>query len=301
MQKIVPHVWFDHEAEEAARYYLSLFRGSKIRGVTRYGKEGFAIHGQPEGRVMTVDFELGGYRLVAINGGPHFTPTPAVSFFVMLESEPEVDALWAGLLDGGSELMPLRAYEWSARYGWLNDRYGVSWQIALGRRRDVGQTITPSLLFTGPQHGRAEEAIELYCSLFPGSRVEAILRHDGSEGETAGTVKHARFTLGGETFMAMDSAQPHGFGFTEAVSLMVRCETQAEIDHFWEALSAVPEAEQCGWLKDRFGLSWQIVPSLLPAMLMDPDAEKSQRVTKAFLAMRKFDIEALQRAYAGVA
>jgi predicted 3-demethylubiquinone-9 3-methyltransferase (glyoxalase superfamily) len=299
MQKIIPQLWFDHEAEEAARFYASLFPDAQIGRIVRYGAEGRDIHGQPEGRVMTVEFELAGYRLVALNGGPHFRFSPAISLFVILESEAEVDKLWHSLVEGGDVMMPLDSYDWSARYGWLSDRYGLSWQIMLGKREDVGQSITPSLLFVDGQHGRAKEATEFYTSVFDNSRIAGILHYDGSGVDPAGTVKHAQFYLEGEAFMAMDSALVHDFGFTEAISFMVCCETQAEIDRYWGALSAVPEAERCGWLKDRFGVSWQIVPSALADMMADPDRAKVDRVVQAFMQMKKLDIAALERAREG--
>jgi predicted 3-demethylubiquinone-9 3-methyltransferase (glyoxalase superfamily) len=300
MQTIVPHLWFDGQAEEAARFYCSLFREAAVGEVRRYGKEGFEIHGQPAGRVLTVEFTLGGSTLVALNGGPHFQFTPAISLFVVLETRKEVDALWAGLAAGGEVMMPLDVYPWSERYGWLADRHGVSWQIMLGKREDVGRTITPALLFTGERHGQAEAALEHYVSIFPDSRVEGILRYDGSGPDPAGTVQHAQFYLGGETFMVMDNAHDHGFGFTPAISFMVRCGSQAEIDRYWTALSAVPEAEQCGWLTDRFGVSWQIAPTALGALLDDTDPARADRVMKALLAMKKLDLGALERAAAGI-
>lgn len=299
MQKIIPHLWFDGAAEDAARLYTALIPDSRIGAVMRYGRAGHERHGQPEGAVMTVEFELGGHRLVGLNGGPHFRPTPAVSYFVTLEAEAEADGVWTGLTEGGAALMPLDAYDWSPRYGWLNDRYGVSWQIALGKRTDVGQAVTPALLFCGPRAGRAEEAVAHYASVFPGSRIEGVLRHDGSGTEPAGTVMHAQFDLGGETFMATDSALPHSFGFTEANSFLVTCETQEEIDHFWTALAADPEAGRCGWLKDRFGVSWQIVPRTLHTMLSGADRAAAGRVMEALMQMRKLDIATLERAYAG--
>lgn len=298
MSRIAPCLWFDDQAEEAARFYTSLFQNSAIARISRYGKEGFEVHGQPEGKVLTVAFRLAGSDVVALNGGPHFKFTPAISLFVVLESDRQVDALWAALSDGGSVLMPLDAYDWSRKYGWLNDRYGLSWQIMLGKHADVGQTISPSLLFVGPQAGKAEEAVRFYTSVFGSSDIEGIARYYGDGADPAGTVKHAQFRLDGETFMAMDSALDHQFGFNEAVSFMVSCETQGEIDSLWSALSAVPEAEQCGWLKDRYGVSWQIVPSVLPELMGDPDPAKSGRVMTALLGMGKLDIGQLQAAHA---
>ena len=296
-QKIVPHLWFDGTAEAAAEVYAGLVPGSGIIAVSRFGKAGVDIHGQPEGRVMTVDFHLGGHRLTALNGGPHFRPTPAVSFFVVFEERAALERAWTALSTGGRVLMPIDSHQWAERYGWLDDRFGVSWQFALGRRADIGgQTLAPSLLFTGARAGEAEAAIAHYGRVFPGFRIEGVLRHDGSGPDPEGTLKHAQFYLAGQTFMAMDSAEAHGFGFSEANSFLVLCDDQAEIDHYWQALSAVPEAERCGWLKDRFGLSWQIVPSHLPALMGEP--EKAERVMAALLEMRKLDIETLERAAA---
>ena len=128
-----------------------------------------------------------------------------------------------------------------------------------------------------------------------------MLRHGaGEEPNVEGTVKFASFRLAGQEFAAMDSGYPHGFGFNEAISLVVHCDTQEEIDEYWSRLSADPAAEQCGWLKDRYGLSWQITPSDMDAMLASGDEAKIARVTKAFLKMKKFDIAKLRAAAEGV-
>jgi predicted 3-demethylubiquinone-9 3-methyltransferase (glyoxalase superfamily) len=159
VQKIAPCLWFDREAEDAARLYVSIFPDSGIDAVSRYGKEGFEIHGKPEGTAMTVSFHLAGQSFTALNGGPQYR-------------------------------------------------------------------------------------------------------------------------------------------FSEAVSFQVSCETQAEVDHYWSRLGEGGEEGPCGWLKDRFGLSWQIVPTALPRLLGDPDAAKRERVTRAFMGMKKLDIAALERAAA---
>ena len=187
MRKIVPHLWYDSDAEEAVRLYADLVRDSRIGAITRYPKTGFAIHGRPEGSVLTVDVTLGDTRVMALNGGPHFRFTPAISLFVILESEAAVDRLWSGLAEGSEVLMPLDRYDWSPKYGWLADRWGLTWQVALGKHADTGRTVTLSLLFSGQNAGRAEVAIEHYTSVFPSSRIEGILRHDGSGPDPAGT------------------------------------------------------------------------------------------------------------------
>lgn len=296
-QKIIPHLWFDSEAEEAATLYTSLFDNSKTGRKTYYGKEGFEIHGQPEGKLMTIEFELAGRQFIGLNGGPHFKFSPAISFYVTCETEDEVDELWTKLSEGGEVLMPLDKFDWSKKYGWVQDRYGLTWQVSLGELKDVhGQKIVPSLMYVG-EEGQAEEAINLYTSLFEDSKITGVMHYGPDQEQPEGSVMHAQFRLNsGEVFMAMDSGLEHNFSFNEAISFLILCEDQEEIDHFW-SLSSVPESEQCGWLKDKFGVSWQVSPTILSKMLKDPDKEKVGRVTKAFLQMKKFDIEKLKQAY----
>lgn len=299
-QKIIPHLWFDHQAEEAVEFYTSLFEGSKTGNIAHYGEAGQDIHGQKPGTVMTIEFELAGHRFIALNGGPHFKFTPAISFYVTCETEREVDELWNQLSEGGMPMMPLDKYDWSEKYGWVQDKYGLTWQISLGKLEDVhGQKIVPSLMFVS-EEGQAEEAINLYASLFDDSSITGIMRYGAGENQPEGSVMHAQFRLGnGEVFMAMDSSPDNAdFTFNEAVSLLIKCEDQEEIDHFW-SLSAVPEAEQCGWLKDKFGVSWQVAPTVLHEMLLDSDLEKVKRVTEAFLQMKKFDIQKLRDVFEG--
>ncbi len=295
-QNITPFLWLDGKAEAAATLYISLFENSRLGNISRYGSEGADIHRQPVGQAMVVEMELAGCKINALNGGPMFKINPSISFFVQLKTEDEVAALWNGLVEGGEVMMAMDTYPWSPRYGWLKDRFGVSWQIALATR-DFSQTITPFLLFTGEQAGKAEEAINLYTSLFENSKIEAILRHDGTAGQVKGTIQHAQFCLNGEMFMAMDSAFDHGFGFNEGLSLMVSCDSQQQVDHLWTALIADGGAVgNCGWLKDRFGLSWQIIPKALFRLLSHPDRAAAGRVMNAMLGMHKLDIAALEAA-----
>ena len=295
MQKITPHLWFDTEAVEAADFYASTFPDSRVTNVT-------TIYDTPSGDTDVVSFELFAQPFMAISAGPLFKFTPAVSFLVSCTTREQVDTLWARLSEGGAALMPLDSSPFSERYGWTEDRYGLSWQIMLGGEEQRRQRITPTLMFVGEVCGKAEEAINLYSSVFPDSKVGPILRYGkGEEPDEEGTIKYAGFLLDGQEFAAMDSARDHAFGFNEAISFMVTCETQEEIDHYWDSLSAVPEAEQCGWLKDRYGLSWQVVPSAMDDMLRTGTKEQIARVTEAFLKMKKFDVEELRRAYEGAA
>jgi predicted 3-demethylubiquinone-9 3-methyltransferase (glyoxalase superfamily) len=159
------------------------------------------------------------------------------------------------------------------------------------------QKINPCLWFDT----EAEQAAKFYCSVFKNSRMGRISRYvnEGQEihGKAAGSVMAVEFEIGGQKFAALNGG-PH-FKLTEAVSFQVHCEDQQEVDYFWKTLAEGGKEGPCGWLKDRYGLSWQVVPKVLYEMLLDPDHTKSQRVTRAFLQMKKFDIAELERAYAG--
>ncbi len=293
-KRITTCLWFNTQAEEAANFYTSLFENSGIEAISRYGKEGFEVHGQKEGTVLTVAFQLSGTPFTALNGGPQFAMNPSISFYVRCQSEAEVDFLWKSLLEGGSEMMPLDTYPWSAKYGWLNDRFDVSWQIALDPQTVNAQKITPALLFMGDQHAVAEDAITFYTSVFPGSGVDAMLRYTAGENEREGSIKHAQFSLGNNQFMMMGNSMQHEFDFNEAISFQVLCDTQDEIDYYWQKLSEGGSEWQCGWLKDKYGISWQVVPSILESLLTDP--EKAGKVIQAFMPMKKFIIEKLLQA-----
>ena len=240
---------------------------------------------------------------MAISAGPLFKFNPSISFHLKCRTVEEVDALWAKLEPGGTVLMELGEYPWSKRYGWLADRYGLSWQVIHAGDGTLKQRITPVLMFVGPVCGRAEEAIDLYTSLFAASggsgasKVNMVMRYGPGEApDKEGTVRYASFELLGQEFGAMDSAHEHKFGFNEAISLLVPCDTQEEIDYLWERLSADPNAEQCGWLKDRFGVSWQISAVALERIMSSGDPKKIDRVTQTFLQMKKFDVAALELA-----
>ena len=299
-QKIVPHLWFDKEAKEAANFYCSVFPDSSITNIT-------TLHNTPSGDCDVVSFTLWGYSFMAISAGPLFKFNPSISFMVNFDpsqdkdAKTRIDRVWANLSEGGKVLMPLDKYPFSERYGWIQDKYGLSWQLILtnpeGEERPL---IIPSLMFVGEVYGKAEEASDFYLSVFKNSKRGAIARYPaGMEPDKEGAVMFTDFMLEGQWFAAMDSAREHDFAFNEAISLIVNCEDQNEIDYYWEKLSAVPESEQCGWLKDKYGVSWQIVPTVMDKMMRDQDPERLDRVTQAFLTMKKFDLAALQRAYEG--
>lgn len=293
MQKIVPHLWFDKEALEAADLYVSTFPQSKIKYKTM-------LHDTPSGSTDIVTFELIGLEFQAISAGPLFKFNPSVSFQVVCKTKEEVDEIWNKLSAGGQILMELGAYPFSERYGWLQDKFGLSWQILYASEANVKQKITPMIMFVGSVCGKAEEAINLWISTFQKGSVDMLQRYGKGEGpDQEGTLKYAAFSLFGQEFRAMDSAYEHKFAFNEAISFIVNCENQAEIDAYWEKLSAVPEAEQCGWLKDKYGFSWQIVPANMGEMLRGGDQARIDRVTQTFLPMKKLDMAKIQEAYEG--
>ncbi|HSD14445.1 MAG TPA: VOC family protein [Flavobacterium sp.] len=272
---IYPCLWFGTNAKEAADFYCTVFNDSKITAENP----------------IVVTFESAGQKFMCLNGGAEFPLNPSISFFVVCETEAEVDKAWNILIEGGAVLMALDSYEWSKKYGWVQDKFGVSWQLSFGKLTDVGQKFTPTLMFTESVHGKSEEAINFYTSIFKNSDIVGILRYTEDDHDVTGTIKHAQFKLNNNVFMAMDSALAKGFGFNEAISFVVECEDQAEIDFFWEKLTDGGKESMCGWLADKYGVSWQIIPEILNELMSNP--EKSQKVVEAFLKMKKFDIATL--------
>jgi predicted 3-demethylubiquinone-9 3-methyltransferase (glyoxalase superfamily) len=295
-QTITPCIWFDDQAEQAAGFYLKTFGEGRIIATSRYPESGDNPSGRPPGSALTVEFEVGGQRFTALNGGPYFAPNPSISFFVHVATVGDAERIYSAFAEGGEALMPLDAYPWSERYGWVKDRFGVSWQVMAGRRPPGGATIVPCLMFAGPQQGRAEEAMRVYAGIFPGARIEAVERYAAGEGPE-GTVKHGRFVLAGQQMVAMDSHVDHGITFTEGLSFQVMCHDQDELDRYGQALAEGGEQGRCGWLKDRFGLSWQVMPSSMGAWLASGDTAARDRAFKAMLEMRKLDLAALRRAF----
>jgi predicted 3-demethylubiquinone-9 3-methyltransferase (glyoxalase superfamily) len=275
---IHPCLWFDGHAKAAAEFYCSIIKDSKIMIDTP----------------MVVIFESGGKKIMGLNGGPMFTINPSISLFILCESIDETNELWNKLADGGKVMMPIDKYPWSERYGWVQDKFGMTWQVSVVYKEGDKLQLTPSLLFTGKQFGRAEEAIKLYTSLFKNSSINPLIHYPEGDAN-AGKVMFSEFKLDEYPLIAMDGPGEHGYTFNEAVSLVVNCDTQEEIDYFWEKLTADGGQESmCGWLKDKFGVSWQIVPSIIGKLMTDP--EKGPGAMQALMKMKKIDIETMVNA-----
>ena len=291
-QPIIPCIWFEGDVETIAEWYVSKFPDSFVDYTTK-------LENPPSGETTIVTVSLAGQFFQLFGAGPLKERNPSISYMVTFPTSEEVETLWNELVDGAEVLMPLDTYDFSERYGWLKDKYGVSWQIMHSGGMDI-QTVTPCFLFVGDVFGRAEAAMKDWVSVFPDSYVLEyhIIRYGATDGpELEGKLNYARFVLSGREFVAMDSAENHQFAFNEMQSLIAFCESQAEIDDYWAKLSAVQEAEQCGWLKDRYGVSWQIVPWEMEEMMITGTKEQLARVTEAFLPMKKIDVMALRNVY----
>jgi len=309
MLKIQPCLWFEANCEEALNFYISIFPNSRIDHIQRYpsGYTEGPLAGM-EGKIITALFTLDGMQFQALDGGPLFKLNPSISFFVNFDSSrdpaaaAQLHAMWTKLSEGGTVRMPLQEYPFSKIYGWIEDRFGVNWQLILTNPAgEPRPNIIPSLLFTKEKAGRAEEALTFYANIFKDSKMGTVAKYpDGVTPEKAGSVMFGEVQLEGQWFAAMDSAAPHEFSFNEALSFSVETADQIETDYYWDALTADGGSpSQCGWLKDKFGISWQIVPSRLGQMLTDPDKEKADRALQAMMGMGKIDIGALEKAYNG--
>lgn len=273
-EKITPCLWFNGNAAEAADLYCSVFSDAKI------------IARSP----FVTELNVSGQNMTLLDGGPRYQPNPSISFYYVCETENELQRIWNGFKKEGNILMSLGKYPWSEKFGWISDKYGISWQLSLGHTAEARQKITPCLMFTGKQCGRAEEAMKFYTSVFRNSAIDELVKDE----KDAKLVKHARFTLMGQEFMAMDSQERHPFGFSEGVSLTIHCQDQEEIDHYWNLFTDEGEESMCGWLKDKFGVSWQVVPTILDSIMKDP--AKAGKAAQAFMSMKKLEIEQIIQA-----
>ncbi len=275
---IYPCILFDGNAKEAAEFYAEAFDQAAIVSVTP----------------LVAMLSIKGKKLMCLNGGPKVKPNPSISFFNICASSDELESSWKRLTDKGTVMMPLDKYPWSSKYGWVQDQYGVSWQLMEANEQNPVAEFYPSLMFVGENNGRAKEAVSFYTSLFENASVQQLATYEAGEGDTEGNVKYAELLLNDCKLAAMESSMAHNFQFDLGVSLVITCETQQEIDRFWDAFTQKGEASQCGWCRDQFGVWWQVVPRRLTALMADP--AKAPRVMEAFLKMTKFNIEALERA-----
>ena len=282
---IFPCLWFDGNGKEAADFYTTLFDG-KIDVDTP----------------MVLNLDLFGQRVMILNAGPQFVKNASISFMVICHSKEEIHTYWDAMLDDGIALMPLDSYPWSELYGWIRDKYGVTWQFYFGETPENAQRFVPNLMFMHENNGKAKAAMEFYTQIFPNSEIGGVLEYkNGGEnnGEPGDHVQHADFNLSSYTFFCMDSSINHPFDFNEAISIVKMTDNQTETDYLWNALTADGGRESmCGWLKDKYGVSWQIVPKKLIELMNDVDhPEKVNKVIQAMMGMQKIDIAKIEAAH----
>ncbi|MCY0976532.1 VOC family protein [Chryseobacterium wangxinyae] len=281
---IFPCLWYNGDGKESAEFYCKIFSGTITSDTP-----------------MVLNIELFGQKLMLLNGGPQFEKNASVSFMVLCETDAEVENYWGQLSDGGIVLMELGEYPWSKKYGWVRDRFGVTWQLYLGEKQSE-QKIIPTLMFIHQNNGKAMEAMKLYTDIFPNSKIGNVLKYGEGVGnethEVPENVQHAHFEIDGFSFFCMDNSYDHKFDFNEGISTVVMTDNQQQTDHLWDALTTDGGTESmCGWLKDNFGLSWQIIPKKLIQLMSDSDQEKGQKVAQSMMKMQKIVIKDLEEAY----
>lgn len=281
---IFPCLWYDGDAKESADFYCQIFGGTITTDTPVF-----------------LNIELFGQKLMLLNGGPQFKKNAYVSFMVLCETEEEVEKYWSPLSENGLVLMELGEYPWSKKYGWVRDRFGVTWQVYLGEKQGE-QKIIPTLMFIHENNGKAMEAMELYTEVFPNSKIGNVLKYGDGVGneshEIPENVQHAHFEIDDYSFFCMDNSYDHEFDFNEGISIVVMTDNQEQTDHLWNSLTKDGGRESmCGWLKDKFGMSWQIVPKKLIQLMNDPHQEKAQKVVQAMMKMQKIVISDLEEAY----
>lgn len=285
--KIISHLWFDNQAQAAIDFYTNLFPDSLLISST-------VLANSPTGELSIHSFKLAGHDFMAINAGPMFKINPSISFFVYCGSESEIDRIYSLLIDGGEILMPLSKYDWSSKYAWVQDKFGVSWQLDIDDINNT-QKIVPSLLFANDNFGKMSEALEYYKSIF--SQYQLLYEYKATNNFGSEETVFAQFKLNNTIFNAMNSHIKHGFDFNEAVSFLINCDNQIEIDYYWDLLSKDGQEQQCGWLKDKYGLSWQIVPAELENLINSSEKQKVAQMNEELLKMVKLDIAKLKNAF----
>lgn len=278
---IYPCLWFNGQAKEAAAFYCDIFEKSEITTETP----------------MVVTFTLNGLKFMALNGGPQYQANPAISYYVYCGGEAVIKKLYEKLSENGKVLMELGKYDWSGQYAWVSDRFGVNWQLDIS---DINseQKIVPGLLFVNEKVGLVKKAISRYTGIFNPSKVLLEAPYPENASLPEGALLFAQFSLLQTVFNAMSGPGKHDFDFSPGNSFVIDCESQEEVNYYWDKLLGDGGREdRCGWLTDTFGISWQVVPVRLGELMSDPDREKAGRVMQAMLQMKKLNIAELEAAY----
>lgn len=281
MQKISPCFWYDFTAEEAAALYQEALPNTSVVHTLHYPTEQLpAFQEEFAGLPLLIELDINGYTVSLLNGGDAFTPNPSFSMMLVFDpdenpnAEQELCHAWKVLTREGQELMALGEYPFSPLYAWVEDKFGVSWQLITPteRSRPHRPFVLPTFLFGNIAQNRTQSALNLYTEIFEDAHIGTVVPYDESaEPVDMGGVVYSEMQLADQWFVAMDSAADVEFTFTPGASLLVKCASQEEIDRLWDGLSATPSAEQCGWCRDEFGFSWQILPEAFQTLCTDPN------------------------------
>jgi predicted 3-demethylubiquinone-9 3-methyltransferase (glyoxalase superfamily) len=294
MKRITPFLWFEKDMNAVVNYYASIFPSVTTSAESE-------LENTPSGNVQTKSIFIYGTQLDLMTAGPYLPFNPTVSFIINCDSPEEAEDLWNKITKDGKELMPLGSYDFASKYGWAADKYGVSWQVICMNGEKPSEKVVSTLMFCGDVCGRAAEAMNFYTSIFKNSEISYVSEYDGSEpvDDARAKTKHAGFALDGVPFSVLDSGKISPLTFNQAISFVVYCKDQEEIDYYYEKLSYSGNEVQCGWLNDKFGVPWQIVPTRMTEMLSKGTKEQIARVTEAFMKMKKFDLKILEDAFTG--
>lgn len=247
-------LWTNGNAEEMSAYYSQVFKNYKLLSQTS----------------LVYNIEINGFKIMLLNAVSKFEINPSISFFYYCQSSEEAAELWCKLKLDSKVLMDLGKYPWAQNYGWIQDQYGVNWQIFYSPENKNAGKILPSLMFTGINNGKLSHAISFYQDVFKTENTNNIIvKYADEDPDTTGNIMYSEFSLMDYSIVAMENSGSHDFQFNEGVSIVVECETQDEIDHYWFKLSEGGSLGQCGWLKDQYGISWQIVPKIMEEIMQN--------------------------------
>ncbi|CQR25250.1 glyoxalase/bleomycin resistance protein/dioxygenase superfamily protein [Streptococcus varani] len=288
MQTIIPHLWFDREALEAAQLYTSPFPDSHMDWT-------HDLTDTPSGDAVLVQFQLANLTLAAISAGPYFKLNESTSLMVHFQNKDELDRIFETLSEAGRVLMPLGEYPFNSYYVWLEDQFGLSWQFFYSPENSRAVQLEICLLFSQEQVGQVRSFLEKAQALFPNSQIGTVNHYQENEKQEAkAQINYGELLLNQQRLVVMEN----GFGgensFNEAFSLMVYTDSQEETQRLYQQLSHVPESEQCGWVKDEFGISWQIVPRPLMDAYQILSKEEMKPVHDAILTMKRLNYDEIK-------
>ena len=272
-------LWFNQTAKEAREFYQSIFEDFEVKSENP----------------MVSSVRLNGRDFIFLGGANHVTFNPSISFFLIFQSNEALEKKWADLSKDGKVLMELNTYPWSSLYGWCEDKNGISWQLMI--HHTLPEKIIPALLFTQQNNGKAEQAIQYYTRLIPHSQINLLDRYVEGSGDKEGNIQHAQFLLNDQHFIAFESSYMHQFIFNDAISFVITCQNQDEIDFYWDSfIRDGGSPSKCGWIKDPFGVSWQIIPENMGQLMRNFNNPTFMNV---FMSMGKIDINTLENALNG--